>query len=141
MLQTADTRPHHHAGTELVLIGFGFPAGIFNGIAAGRQTVQDKLVNFLLVFRSHNRIGVKVVFAFAEGTCPAISTGNIFQIDSLDFANSGLPVQNTFFSYIRRRVPAGKPCQARSQQLFSLIYLLILFHQHLFRKGNLTVFI
>ena len=96
MLQTADTRPHHHAGTELVLIGFGFPTGIFNGIAAGRQTVQDKLVNFLLVFRSHNRIGVKVVFAFAERNLPGNFNRNIFQIDSLDFANSGLPVQNTF---------------------------------------------
>ena len=95
-LQAADAGTHHNAGTELIFVGLRFPAGIFDCIAACGQTVKDKLVNFLLVFGSHNGIRIKLVLFLAERNLAGYLAGNVLQIDIVDFPDARFTVQNVF---------------------------------------------
>ena len=60
------------------------------------QTVKDKLVNFLLVFGSHNGIRIKLVLFLAERNLAGYLAGNVLQIDIVDFPDARFTVQNVF---------------------------------------------
>ena len=56
-LQAADARADQNAGGDLVVVGFGMPAGVVEGLVGGRHRVDDERIDLADFLRLHPLFG------------------------------------------------------------------------------------